>query len=128
MGLYDAVMLKENHIAAAGSITEAARRARALHPALPLIIEVESLDELEEALATGCTRILVDDFDAAMLAEAVRRAAGRIPLEVSGSVSLEALPALAASGVDYVSAGALTKHVRAIDLSLRISAPSPARR
>lgn len=128
MGLHDAVMLKENHIAAAGSITEAARRARALHPALPLIIEVETLDELEEALATGCSRILVDDFDEPMLAEAVRRAAGRVPLEVSGGVSLERLPALAATGVDYVSVGALTKHVRAIDLSLRISAPAPARR
>jgi nicotinate-nucleotide pyrophosphorylase (carboxylating) len=121
-------MLKENHIAAAGSISAAVERARALHPALPLIVEVESLDELDQALATGCTRILIDDFDDAMMREAVRRAAGRIPLEVSGSVSLERLPAIAATGVDYVSVGALTKHVRAIDLSLRLSAPAPAKR
>jgi nicotinate-nucleotide pyrophosphorylase (carboxylating) len=128
IGLFDAVMLKENHIAAAGSIAAAVQRARALHPALPLIVEVESLDELDQALATGCTRILIDDFDDAMMREAVRRAAGRIPLEVSGSVSLERLPAIAATGVDYVSVGALTKHVRAIDLSLRLSAPAPAKR
>jgi nicotinate-nucleotide pyrophosphorylase (carboxylating) len=128
IGLYDAVMLKENHIAAAGSIAAAVGRARAMHPTLPLIVEVESLAELDEALATGCTRILIDDFDEAMLREAVRRAAGRIPLEVSGSVSLERLPAIAATGVDYVSVGALTKHVRAVDLSLRLNAPAPATR
>jgi nicotinate-nucleotide pyrophosphorylase (carboxylating) len=120
VGLYDAVMLKENHIHAAGSIAAAAARARALHPALPLIIEVESLDELEQALATGCTRILVDDFSEADLREAVRRAAGRIPLEVSGSVELGRLQAIGATGVDYVSVGALTKHVHAVDLSLRL--------
>ncbi len=120
-GLYDAIMLKENHIAAAGSITAAVARARAMHAALPLIVEVESLEELDQALATGCTRILVDDFDDASLREAVRRAAGRIPLEVSGSVSLQRLPAIAATGVDYVSVGALTKHLRAIDFSLRLS-------
>lgn len=128
LGLYDAVMLKENHIAAAGSISAAVERARTMHPTLPLIVEVESLEELDEALATGCTRILIDDFDEAMMREAVRRAAGRIPLEVSGSVSLDRLPAIAATGVDYVSIGALTKHVRAIDLSLRLSAPAPTRR
>jgi nicotinate-nucleotide pyrophosphorylase (carboxylating) len=120
VGLYDAVMLKENHIHAAGSIAAAAARARALHPALPLIIEVESLDELEQALATGCTRILVDDFSEADLREAVRRAAGRIPLEVSGSVELGRLQAIGATGVDYVSVGALTKHVHAVDLSMRL--------
>lgn len=128
IGLYDAVMLKENHIAAAGSIGAAVERARALHPNLPVIVEVESLVELDEALATGCARILVDDFDETMLVEAVRRAGRRVPLEVSGSVSLERLPAIAATGVDYVSVGALTKHVRAIDFSLRLSAPAPARR
>jgi nicotinate-nucleotide pyrophosphorylase (carboxylating) len=123
VGLYDAVMLKENHIHAAGSIAAAAARARALHPALPLIIEVESLDELGQALATGCTRILVDDFSEADLREAVRRAAGRIPLEVSGSVELGRLQAIGATGVDYASVGALTKHVHAVDLSLRLGPP-----
>ncbi|MGL6289193.1 MAG: carboxylating nicotinate-nucleotide diphosphorylase [Silanimonas sp.] len=128
IGLFDAVMLKENHIAAAGSIAAAVQRARAMHPTLPLIVEVESLDELDQTLAAGCERILIDDFDDAMMREAGRRAAGQIPLEVSGSVSLERLPAIAATGVDYVSVGALTKHVRAIDLSLRLSAPAPATR
>jgi len=123
MGLYDAVMLKENHIHAAGSIAAAAAAARALHPALPLIIEVEDLAELDQALQTGCDRILVDDFSETDLREAVRRADGRIPLEVSGGVTLERLPGIAATGVDYVSVGALTKHVQALDLSLRPGAP-----
>lgn len=123
MGLYDAVMLKENHIHAAGSIAAAAAAARERHPSLPLIIEVENLAELDQALATDCQRILVDDFTPADLVEAVRRAAGRKPLEVSGGVTLERLPAIAATGVDFVSVGALTKHVQALDLSLRLGAP-----
>lgn len=126
IGLFDAVMLKENHIAAAGSIAAAVKRAKTLHPRLPLIVEVESLDELDQALAAGCDRILVDDFDEPMLVEAVRRAQGRVPLEVSGSVSLDRLAAIGATGVDFVSIGALTKHIRAVDLSLRISEPEPA--
>jgi len=123
MGLYDAVMLKENHIHAAGSIAAAVANARRLHPALPLIIEVETLDELDQALAAGCDRILVDEFSDADLREAVRRAAGRIPLEVSGGVTLARLAALGEIGVDYVSIGALTKHVQALDLSLRLGPP-----
>ncbi len=123
IGLYDAVMLKENHIHAAGSIAAAASAARALHPALPLIIEVETLDELDQALATGCDRILVDDFSLDSLREAVKRAAGRTPLEVSGGVTLERLAEIAACGVDFVSVGALTKHVQALDLSLRLGTP-----
>lgn len=125
MGLYDAVMLKENHIHAAGSIAAAAAAARAMHPSLPLIIEVETLDELDQALATGCDRILVDDFSESDLHEAVRRARGRTPLEVSGGVTLERLAALARIGVDFVSIGALTKHVRALDLSMRLGDPPP---
>jgi nicotinate-nucleotide pyrophosphorylase (carboxylating) len=129
IGLFDAVMLKENHVRAAGSIDAAIAAARALHPTLPLIVEVETLAELEAALRAGCTRILIDDFDAAMRREAVRIAHaapynGRIPLEVSGSVDLEGLRAIGEDGVDYVSIGALTKHVRAIDLSMKLgSAP-----
>ena len=123
IGLFDAVMLKENHILAAGSIAAAAAAARTMHPALPLIIEVETLDELDQALATGCDRILVDDFSEADLREAVSRAAGRVPLEVSGGVTGERLRAIAATGVDYVSVGALTKHVQALDLSLRLGDP-----
>ncbi|KFN47992.1 carboxylating nicotinate-nucleotide diphosphorylase [Arenimonas metalli] len=123
IGLFDAVMLKENHIHAAGSIAAAAAAARARHPALPLIIEVETLDELDQALATGCDRILVDEFSEADLREAVARAAGRTPLEVSGGVTGERLRAIAATGVDFVSVGALTKHVQALDLSLRLGDP-----
>ena len=123
MGLDDAVMLKENHIHAAGSIAAAAAAARAMHPGLPLIIEVEDLHELDQALATGCDRILVDDFSLEALREAVRRSAGRTPLEVSGGVTLERVADIAACGVDFVSVGALTKHVQALDLSLRLGTP-----
>jgi len=128
MGLYDAVMLKENHVRAAGSIAGAIRAARTAHASLPLIVEVETLEQLREALVAGCDRILIDDFDASMRREAVRIAAGApfdraIPLEVSGSVDLEGLRAIAADGVDYISIGALTKHVRAIDLSMKLGPP-----
>ncbi|WP_133478290.1 carboxylating nicotinate-nucleotide diphosphorylase [Cognatilysobacter segetis] len=120
MGLYDAVMLKENHIRAAGSIARAVQAARERFDALPVIVEVETLDQLREALDTGCDRILIDDFDAATRREAVAIAGGRIPLEVSGGVDLEGLRAIAEDGVDCISIGALTKHVRAIDLSLKL--------
>jgi nicotinate-nucleotide pyrophosphorylase (carboxylating) len=120
MGLYDAVMLKENHIRAAGSIAGAVRGARERFASLPVIVEVETLDQLREALDTGCDRILIDDFDAATRREAVAIAAGRIPLEVSGGVDLPSLRAIAEDGVDCISIGALTKHVRAIDLSLKL--------
>jgi nicotinate-nucleotide pyrophosphorylase (carboxylating) len=123
LGLYDAMMLKENHILAAGSIAAAAASARERHPGIPLIIEVENLDELRQALATGCTRILVDDFSLEDMREAVRIADGRIPLEVSGSVSLERVRAIADTGVDCISIGALTKHVRAVDYSMRLGPP-----
>jgi len=123
IGLYDAMMLKENHIHAAGSIAAAAARARALHPSLPLIIEVENLDELRQALETGCTRILIDDFSLEDMREAVRIADGRIPLEVSGSVSLERVRTIAETGVDCISIGGLTKHVRAVDFSMRLGTP-----
>ena len=120
LGLYDAVMLKENHILAAGSIAAAAATARARYPRLPLIIEVESLDELRQALDTDCTRIVIDDFSLADMREAVRIAAGRIPLEVSGGVDLQRVREIALTGVDCISVGALTKHVHAIDFSMRL--------
>ena len=123
IGLYDAVMLKENHIRAAGSMAAAIGAARAMHPDLPLIVEVETLAQLREALQEGCDRILIDDFDAATRREAVRIAAGRIPLEVSGGVDLQGLRAIAEDGVDYISIGGLTKHVRAIDLSMKLGPP-----
>ena len=128
IGLYDAVMLKENHIRAYGSLAGAVAAARARSPVLPLIVEVETLAQLREALDAGCTRILIDDFDAATRREAVRiaRAApydGRIPLEVSGGVDMATLRGIAEDGVDCISIGALTKHVRAIDLSLKLGPP-----
>ena len=130
IGLFDAVMLKENHVRAAGSITAAIQAARARHPALPLIVEVETLAQLEEALREGCTRILIDDFDAETRREAVRIAGsapfnGAIPLEVSGGVDLAGLRAIAEDGVDCISTGALTKHVRAIDLSMKLGRVPP---
>ena len=129
IGLYDTVMLKENHVRAAGSLTGAIRTARTAQPSLPLIVEVETLAQLDEALAEGCDRILIDDFDADTRREAVRRAkaapyAGRIPLEVSGSVDMTTLRGIAMDGVDFVSIGGLTKHVRAIDLSMKLG-PAP---
>ncbi|MGH8105171.1 MAG: carboxylating nicotinate-nucleotide diphosphorylase, partial [Arenimonas sp.] len=109
MGLYDTVMLKENHIHAAGSLTAAAHQAKTKFPDLPLIVEVETLEQLHEALATNCQRILIDDFSLEDMRAAVEIAAGKIPLEVSGSVTFERLAEIAATGVDYVSIGALTK-------------------
>lgn len=128
IGLYDTVMLKENHIRAAGSLAGAILAARAMHPSLPLIVEVETLAQLDEALLTGCTRILIDDFDAATRREAVRIAKsapfdGRIPLEVSGGVDMTTLRGIAEDGVDCISIGGLTKHVHAIDLSLKLGPP-----
>jgi nicotinate-nucleotide pyrophosphorylase (carboxylating) len=128
IALYDTVMLKENHIRAYGSLAGAVEASRAMHPSLPLVVEVETLDQLREALGAGCTRILIDDFDAATRREAVRIAKsspydGRIPLEVSGGVDMATLRGIAEDGVDCISIGALTKHVRAIDLSLKLGPP-----
>ncbi|HEY5971170.1 MAG TPA: carboxylating nicotinate-nucleotide diphosphorylase [Pseudoxanthomonas sp.] len=120
IGLFDTVMLKENHIRAAGSLSSAIRAARVAQPALPLVVEVETLVQLDEALAVGCDRILIDDFDASTRREAVRRASGRIPLEVSGGVDLGTVRGIAEDGVDFISIGGLTKHVHAIDLSMKL--------
>jgi len=120
MGLYDGVLVKENHIIAAGGIGAAVASARRLHPGLPLEVEVENLDELGQALAAGVDRIMLDNFDLATMQVAVRLADGRVPLEVSGNVSLDTIRQFAETGVDFVSVGALTKHVQAIDLSLRL--------
>jgi nicotinate-nucleotide pyrophosphorylase (carboxylating) len=122
MGLHDAFLIKENHIAAAGSIGAAVARARALRPELLLEVEVESLAELEQALAAKPDRILLDDFPPAELARAVALAAGRCALEASGGITLDNVRAIAGTGVDYISIGSLTKHVRAVDLSLRVAA------
>lgn len=123
LGLYDMVMLKENHIRAAGSLPAAVTAARARWPSLPLVVEVEDMDQLQQALQAGCERILLDDFEPALRRAAVQLTAGRIPLEVSGSVGLEGLRAIAEDGVDCISIGGLTKHVQAIDLSLKLGPP-----
>ncbi len=120
MGLYDAVMIKENHILACGSISAAVGLARSRFPALPLIVEVETMAELEEALAARPDRILLDEFDLGQMREAVARARGRCPLEASGGVDLARVRAIAETGVDCISVGAITKHVQAIDLSMRL--------
>ena len=123
MGLYDRVLIKENHIAAAGSLTGAIEAARRSAPELTVEVEVESPAELEEALGAKPDIIMLDDFSLAGLQAAVKlnQARGRpVKLEASGSVSLETVRAIAATGVDYISVGALTKHVRAVDLSMRL--------
>jgi nicotinate-nucleotide pyrophosphorylase (carboxylating) len=123
MGLYDRVLIKENHIAAAGSLTGAIAAARRSAPELTVEVEVESAAELEEALGADPDIIMLDDFSLANLQAAVKlnQARGRpVKLEASGSISLETVRAIAATGVDYVSVGALTKHVHAVDLSMRL--------
>jgi len=124
LGLHDKVLIKENHIAAAGSITLAVQTARRLSPGVPVEVEVETLTELDEALAARPDMIMLDEFDAAAMRVAVERnrALDRpVSLEASGNVSLDSIRGIAATGVDYISVGAITKHVRAFDLSLRIT-------
>lgn len=119
LGLYDMVLLKENHIMAAGSITAAVQASRVINPDVPLEVEVETLDQLEEALAAGVARVLLDNFDLDGLRTAVDLNGARAKLEASGNVDLKTVRDVAETGVDYISTGAITKHVRAIDLSLR---------
>ncbi|NCF24968.1 MAG: carboxylating nicotinate-nucleotide diphosphorylase [Gammaproteobacteria bacterium] len=121
-GLYDAILVKENHIRSAGSITEALRRAKMAASDVLIEVEVESLDELREALDAGAERILLDNFPIAALREAVdiNAAYGYVgaELEASGNVSLETIREIAETGVDYISTGAITKNIRAVDLSM----------
>ncbi|MFA7388268.1 MAG: carboxylating nicotinate-nucleotide diphosphorylase [Thiohalobacteraceae bacterium] len=119
LGLYDGILIKENHIAAAGSIRAAVAAARALNTNLPVEVEVESLDELREGLDAGADILLLDNFSLDLLREAVALNAGRAKLEASGGVTLGNVRTIAETGVDYVSTGALTKDVKAIDLSMR---------
>jgi nicotinate-nucleotide pyrophosphorylase (carboxylating) len=121
MGLYDGILIKENHILACGSIEKAVHAAKALGANVPIEVEVENLDELQQALAAGAERILLDNFTIAMMREAVTETASRAKLEVSGNVTLDTIRQIAETGVDYISVGALTKNVRATDLSMRIS-------
>jgi nicotinate-nucleotide pyrophosphorylase (carboxylating) len=120
LALYDGILIKENHIAAAGGVAAALRAAQALGSDAPVQIEVESLDELREALDAGAASILLDNFSTAQMREAVAITAGKAVLEASGGVSLATLRGIAETGVDRISIGSLTKDVRATDYSLRI--------
>ncbi len=119
IGLFDAYLIKENHILACGGIAPAIAQARHLNPGKPVEVEVESLAELEQALAARADIVMLDNFDIPMMKEAVHLTQGRAKLEVSGNVTLDTLASYAATGVDFISVGALTKHVRALDLSMR---------
>lgn len=120
MALYDGILIKENHIAAAGGITAAMRAAQALNAGVPVQVEVESLAELEEALAAGAVSILLDNFTTEMMREAVQLNTGRAVLEASGGVNMATARAIAETGVDRISVGSLTKDVKATDYSLRV--------
>lgn len=119
LGLYDAYLIKENHIQAAGSIGAAIKRARNLYEQKPVEIEVENLEQLEEALQAGADTVLLDNFDVNTLRKAVKLNNGRAKLEASGGITLANIRSVAETGVDYISTGDLTKHIRAIDLSMR---------
>jgi nicotinate-nucleotide pyrophosphorylase (carboxylating) len=125
IGLFDAVLIKENHILSAGGISAAIEATRELHPELPIEIEVETLDELRDALGAKAERLLLDNFSLPMLCEAVgiNRDQGDPPaeLEASGGITLAGIREIAATGVDFISVGALTKNIRAVDLSMRFS-------
>lgn len=126
LGLFDQILIKENHIAAAGGIAAALQRAREIMPAADasrIEIEVETLAQLDEALAAGARRIMLDNFSLDDLRAAVAAAAGRAELEASGDITLDNARAMAATGVDFISVGALTKHISAVDFSLRFDAP-----
>lgn len=120
IGLFDAYLIKENHILACGGIHSAVLRARDIAPEKPVEVEVESMDELAQAIDAGCDRVMLDNFDLDAMAEAVRFTGGRVELEASGNITLDTLRAIAETGVDFISVGALTKHCRAMDLSMRL--------
>jgi len=119
IGLFDAILIKENHISAAGSITAAVKQATRQYPGLLLEVEVENLEQLGEALRAGAQRALLDNFDLKALGIAVERYKGRIELEASGGIDLQSVRAVAETGIDFISTGAITKSVRATDFSMR---------
>jgi nicotinate-nucleotide pyrophosphorylase (carboxylating) len=119
MGLYDAYLLKENHIASCGSITQAVQWARERHPGKIVEVEVENLAQLDEALVLQVEIIMLDNFQLSEITQAVSRNRGHSKLEVSGNITLENIREIAATGIDFISVGSLTKHIQAIDLSMR---------
>lgn len=120
IGLWDAFLIKENHIAACGSIADAVRAARQIAPGKPVEVETENLDELEQALSAGADVIMLDEFTLEDMRTAVARTGDRAKLEASGGINASTLVPIAETGVDYISIGALTKDVRAVDLSMRL--------
>ncbi len=125
VGLYDAILIKDNHVRLAGGVAAAVARCRASRPDLRLEVEVQTLAECDDALAAGADIILVDNMALDDVREAVRRSAGRARIEISGGVTLARIPELALTGADYVSAGALTHSAPAVDISFEIE-PIPA--
>lgn len=124
IGLWDAFLIKENHIAACGSIADAVKEARRIAPGRPVEVETENPDELEQALAAGADIIMLDEFSLDDMRKAVGRTAGAARLEASGGINSDTLVPVAETGVDYISIGALTKDVRAVDLSMRLDITS----
>ena len=121
MGLYDAILIKENHILAAGAVETAVEQARFHSPGFPVEIEVENMNQLETAIDAGVDRILLDNFSPEQMKQAVKLTNGRVPLEASGGITLENIREYAETGVDFISTGSLTKDIIAIDLSMRFS-------
>lgn len=121
IGLYDAYLIKENHIKACGSIAAAVTSAKTMHPGKPVEVEVENMAELEQAISAGADTIMLDNFDLDSLRQAVKLTAGAAKLEASGGITKDSLRPIAETGVDYISIGALTKDCKAIDLSMRLT-------
>jgi nicotinate-nucleotide pyrophosphorylase (carboxylating) len=119
LGLSDAFLIKENHIIASGSVRQAVEKAFWMHPDVPVEVEVENLEELQAALKAGADIIMLDNFDTPLMREAVKITQGQARLEVSGNVTFDTIREFAETGVDFISVGALTKHVQALDLSMR---------
>ncbi len=120
VGLHDAILIKENHIIACGSLQQAVLQSRQQHPDVLIELEVETLDQLEQALSLPLDRIMLDNFSLDQMREAVKQVQGRIKLEASGNVNLKTIRAIAETGVDYISVGVLTKDIQAVDLSMRV--------
>jgi nicotinate-nucleotide pyrophosphorylase (carboxylating) len=120
-GLFDAVLIKDNHIALAGGVGAAVAKARAAQPGIPIEVEADTLAQVDDALAAGAETILVDNMSTHEIRDAVRRSGGRAKIEISGSVTLDRIPELAATGADCVSAGALTHSAPAVDISFDIT-------
>lgn len=121
LGLFDAFLIKENHIMAAGGIAQAVAKARSIAPGKPVEVEVETWDELDQALAAQADIVMLDNFSQQQMIDAVKHAAGRCKLEASGNITIANLREVASTGVDYISMGALTKDLKAVDLSMRFN-------